>query len=261
MGRGARPHIRRLIVWGPGIATGVAFATILVLNTPVFDFLGPPNARYRNVAVSELDDFLLPYTSLSSGKLTEAELHAKLGNPLADVATRNGERRLIYAIRAWAPLGDQRIEGIAPAAILRITFDDAGIVSDWYFIHSVTGAQLPQKETLEDATRSMSGVCGWPVENQVVLETGIQRGVSKMSEVIRLLPEDSIWISPVVVGQPMASLTLYPRRTPTPDGEAWEYYVDRPAPIFIPPFHFDMYVNDAGAVRRGWVFHAYGGCI
>ena len=122
----------------------------------------------------------------------------------------------------------------------------------------MTNEQLQIRETLDDATRSMSGVCRWPTESQIVLETAILRGQSTMEDVISELPEDSVWTH--VAGEPVEWI-LHPRKMSTPEGQVWDYFVDRPSPVFIPPFYYQFPIDQSGVVRRGWMFHAYGGCL
>jgi hypothetical protein len=49
------------------------------------------------------------------------------------------------------------------------------------------------------------------------------------------------------------------RETVTLSGRVWDYSVDRPSPVFVPPFHVIVVIGADGLVERVYL-EGYGGC-
>ncbi len=206
------------------------------------------------VAIPELDSSVISYSRLESGKLTEAEMRQQFGESPADHQMKGGERLLIYPIRVWTPVR----RGIVPAAILRVQFDRGGVVTDWYFFHPRTNQRLEVAETLSEAQYAVSQICKADGRApMLVLETNIQRGQSTMGDIHRLMVEFTYLIFRF---HPSRGFP-YPRKVPIANGEAWDFYVDRPSPIFIPPFYYYIEFNPAGVAKSRGGASGYGGCI
>jgi hypothetical protein len=201
-----------------------------------------------NVSVPELDRLQVSYSTLHSGKVTESLVRRKLGDaPISGRLKGSGKSSTyaMYAVRAWSPAGLY-----VPAAVLRVHFDSVGVVSDWYFLHPRTYQRLTITETLPEAESAVSHICGAEQRTPMPkLETVLQKGRSKMADVNQLTrsyrpPE----------GFP------HPRKVPIANGETWDYHVDRPSPLFIPPFYFIIEFDAAGVASFDMV-SGYGGCI
>lgn len=194
------------------------------------------------VAVSELDDQVLGigYNSRSPfvGR-TSTDVLRQVGDP-ADKVHSPTREEWAYPVRAFSP------RGLPPAAILRIEFDLAGVVSDWYYFDPRTKMRLPIRESLTDAQRFLGRICGRPVR-EVNLEAGIRRNQSTKADIVALL-------APVVGGRARV------RETITASWVAWDYYVDRPSPVFIPPFYVIVVFGAKGVVEVIYP-EGYGGCI
>jgi len=204
-------------------------------------------ASKSNVAVPELDRLQVSYSTLHSDKITSSLVRRELGNAPVGGRLKEGGKSstyAIYAVRAWSPAGLY-----VPAPILRVHIDSDGVVSDWYFLHPRTYQRLAITETLTEAQSAVSHICGADQRAPMpILETVLQKGRSKIADINQLTrsyrpPE----------GFP------HPRKVPTANGEVWDYHVDRPSPLFIPPFYF-IIEYDAASVKTFDMVSGYGGC-
>jgi hypothetical protein len=196
------------------------------------------------VAVSELDDQVLGIGYNSSSPFvgrTSTDVLRQVGDP-AD-QRHSPREEWAYPVRAFSP------RALPPAAILRIEFDLAGVVSDWYFFDPRTKIRLPIRESLTDAQRFLGRICERPVR-EVNLEAGIRRNQSTKAEIVALL-------APVVGGMHFRRARV--RETATASGVAWDYYVDRPSPVFIPPFYVIVEFGAKDVVELIYP-EGYGGC-
>jgi hypothetical protein len=213
----------------------------IVIATPAACTYGP-----GIVAVPELDNEVLGIGDNNSSPFvgrTRADVLRQVGEPADKRHYPTGED-WAYPVRAFSP------RDFPPAAILRIEFTLAGVVSDWYFFNSRTKARLPIRETYTDARRFLARVCGRPV-GEVNLEAGIRRNQSSKADIAALL-------APVVGGRHFSRAHV--RETITASGFVWDYYVDRPSPVFIPPFYVIVVFGDEGVVKLIYP-EGYGGCI
>ena len=156
---------------------------------------------------------------------------ALLGEP-ADRAPScvPGEVAWRYPIRAWNDVAATR--EIVPAVLLRMTFDRAGTLADWSFVDPATGRSLSIAETPDAASRWFDALsrAPAPIPPRIGLDEALVRGRTTQQDVERALgrwrPElHCTWggVVPVV------------RKSTVDSGSVWEWYVDRPSPLFIPP--------------------------
>jgi hypothetical protein len=194
-----------------------------------------------SVAVPQLDSQIIDIAGIAGTTGTDV-LH-RLGEPSAKRVV-GGRLEWEYAIRSFWSEGALRRR----AGALRIEFSDSGVVSDWYFRDPRTSVRLPITETLAGARQYLARVCGQPIA-EVDLE-GIRRGRTTTSEIVALL-------------EPVARYTRR-KEIATTSGIAWDYDVDRPSPVFIPPFYAEVTFGDQDVGSPGTVRHAYvegyGGC-
>jgi hypothetical protein len=181
---------------------------------------------------------------------SKAEVVRLLGAPASEEGAPNtipsGSVLWSYPIRAFAP-----VAGLVPAAILRIEIDAAGHVSDWYFLDAHGRNRLPIRETLSAARRFLASVCHQPV-SEVDLETAIRPGRTLKSDIIQLLTPVAEW-----------SMTKEPylhETTSTAGRTVLDYFVDRPSPVFIPPFYQKITIGPSGYVSLAYP-EGYGGCL
>lgn len=192
------------------------------------------------VAVPELDSQIISIVGIAGNTSTDV-LH-RLGEPSARRVV-GAEVEWEYAVRSSPGAWGRR------AGALRIEFSTSGVVSDWYFLDPRTGVRLPITETLAAARQYLARICGQPIA-EVGLEAGIRRGRTTTSEIVALL-------------EPVARYTRR-KETTTTSGIAWDYDVDRPSPVFIPPFYVVLHFGGQDVGSPGTVMFAYaegyGGC-
>lgn len=229
----------------------MTFASCLVTGLALAALLSAQGcARSAAVSIPELDGSVVPYSRLHFGKITEADVRHEFGDPPVDEQTKDGGKIWIYPVRAFHGTPLSRL-GLVLAAILRVEFDRAEIVSDWYFLDPRTHRRLGVTETLSDALGAVTAICGarGSASRQIVLEPVLQRGRTTMAEVKHL----------GLAAMPPASFAS-PRTVPGSRGQAWDIYVDRPSPVFVPPFYYIIGFNAAGVATSGGAT-GYGGCI
>jgi hypothetical protein len=148
-----------------------------------------------------------------------------------------------YPIRAWNDMANRR--EIVPAVLLRISFDGSGTLADWGFVDSFTGRPLAVRETSDDASRWFQTLSHAPppIPPRVELDKTLIRGQTTQLDVEQMLGE---WQPHFYCGGggpvPVA------KKTGTDSGSVWDWYVDRPSPLFIPPYYLVASFDDAGAL-------------
>lgn len=153
-----------------------------------------------------------------------------------------------YPIRAWSDMADRR--EIVPAIHLRIRFDESGTLIDWGFIDSRTKHALPIRETADEAYRwfrSLSQAPS-PIPPVIDLNKTLIRGQTTQREVEQALGQ---WHPDIYCGNggPVPVVTkMIPE-----SGSVWDWYVDRPSPLFIPPHYLVVSYDKQGALI-GWHF-------
>ncbi len=154
-----------------------------------------------------------------------------------------GESIWRYPIRAWNDLGNS--EEVVPAAFLRVSFDGSGTLSDWGFVDSSTGSALDAQETPDEGSRWYRTLSEAPppIPPRIELEKILIRGKARAQDVERLLGQ---WQPDLHCGG--GGLAPVVRKTTTDSGSVWDWYVDRPSPLFVPPHYLLVSVDSAGAL-------------
>lgn len=216
--------------------------TITLLGVAILVSTAVACSPSPSVPVPELDSQIIDIAGIAGNTSTDV-LH-RLGEPSARRVV-GGEVGWEYAIRSLNSRGALRRR----AGDLRIEFSDSGVVSDWYFLDPRTSVRLPITETLAGARQYLARICRQPIA-EVDLEAGIRRGRTTTSEIVALL-------------EPVARYTRR-KETATTSGIAWDYDVDRPSPVFIPPFYVEVHFGGQDVGSPGTVMFAYaegyGGC-
>ncbi len=237
----------------PVMMTSSAHASIqksFVVALPVcFGLLGcvtPWSVGVKPVPVEEIDAHgisLAQVHKLKSGDRAESVVLV-LGEP-ADRRPSCVPGRTLwrYPIRAWNDWVDSG--EIVPAVLLRINFDASGTLTDWGFVDPLTGRSLPVAETLDDASRWFASLAAAPppTPRRIKLDETLIRGRTTEADVERALGQ---WRPDLYCsnGGPVPVV----RKTKVELGSVWEWYVDRPSPLFVPPRYLVASFDDKGAL-------------
>jgi hypothetical protein len=154
--------------------------------------------------------------------------------------TAFGNERWVYATRSFSP------KGWVPAAVLRIEFDPAGLVSDWYFLDPQSHQQLPIRETVAEAARRFGQpriFCAAAPIPVIDLESGLRKHVATRKTAADLF--SPLWT---------------PRERSRESAVVWELSADRPSAAFVPPKHWVYDVAPNGKIVSFGVQNARGGC-
>ncbi|HET8759862.1 MAG TPA: hypothetical protein VFN94_02265, partial [Nitrospiria bacterium] len=166
--------------------------------------------------------------SLRAGDRAELVV-AVLGEP-ADRARScvPGEVIWRYPIRAWNDMVHRR--DIVPAILLRITFNGSGTLTDWAFVDPLSGRPLAVRETQEEASIwFQSLVHAPPIPPRIEVNTTLLRGKTTQQDVERIFGQ---WQPHLLCGN--GGPVPVVRKTVAAAGSVWDWYVDRPSPLFIP---------------------------
>jgi hypothetical protein len=118
----------------------------------------------------------------------------------------------------------------------------------------VTGVPLPIDESLEEATRWFDRLSPDPVPRRIELDRSLRARATRLADVERLLGE---WRPDPGCG-PGGKFPIL-RETRSWEGEIREYYVDRPSPLFIPPYYLIASFDDRGHLIVWWLQQTYPG--
>ncbi len=145
---------------------------------------------------------------------------------------------------------------IVPAVLLRTEFDGSGVLTDWGFVDPLTGRSLPVVETSDEASRWFRSLSSAPppIPLQVKLDETLTRGRTTQLDVERLLGQ---WQPDLHCGNggPVPMVT---KRT-VGSGSVWDWDVDRPSPLFVPPGYLVATFDDTGALRVWHLEQTYPG--
>jgi hypothetical protein len=174
---------------------------------------------------------------------------AILGEPSDRRAGLLGETVWRYPVRAWSDIAEQRT--IVPAARLRMRFDAEAKLDDWEFVDA-DGGRLPIRESPEEAERWFRSLAlaPQPIPPRVVLEETLVRGRTTQAEVERSLGR---WHPDLLRGCG-GPVTLYEERA-ADSGAIWDWYVDRPSPLLVPPRYLVVTLARDGTLAA-WHFEA-----
>jgi hypothetical protein len=134
---------------------------------------------------------------------------------------------------------------IVPAVLLRVQFGGSGTLTDWGFIDSATGRALPVLETSDDAFRWFESLSQAPppIPPRIVLAEILIRGHTRQIDVERLLGQ---WRPDLHCGNGGPAPVV--RMTRVGSASVWDWYVDRPSPLFIPPRYLVASFDDTDAL-------------
>jgi hypothetical protein len=153
-----------------------------------------------------------------------------------------------YPIRAWNDMANSR--EIVPAVLLRINFDTSGTLTHWGFVDPLTRRSLPVVETSDDASRWFRSLSDAPppIPPRVELDATLIRGQTTQRDVERMLGQ---WQPDLHCGN--GGPVPVVRKTKADSGSVWDWYADRPSPLFVPPGYLVASFDDTGALI-GWHF-------
>jgi hypothetical protein len=155
-----------------------------------------------------------------------------------------------YPIRAWSDMASSR--EIVPASRLRARFDGSGTLIDWGFIDSLAKHALAVRETADDAYRWFQSLsqAPLPIPHLIDLNKTLIRGQTTQHEVEQAL---GLWHPDLYCGNggPVPVVT----KMISESGSVWDWYVDRPSPLFVPPHYLVVSYNKEGSLI-GWHLEA-----
>lgn len=153
-----------------------------------------------------------------------------------------------YPIRAWNDMANRSV--IVPAIRLRTRFDAFGTLIDWGFIGARSEYTLPVRETIADAYRwfQLLSQAPQPIPPLIDLNKTLIRGETTQQEVERVLGQ---WHPDIYCGNggPVPVVT----KDISESGSVLDWYVDRPSPLFVPPYYLVVSYDKQG-VLIGWHF-------
>jgi hypothetical protein len=153
-----------------------------------------------------------------------------------------------YPIRAWNDMANSR--KIVPAIRLRTVFDTSGTLIDWRFFDSRAELVLPIVETADDAYRWFQSLsqAPSPIPPLIDLNKTLIRGQTTQQGVEQVLSQ---WHPDIHCGNggPVPVVT----KTIVESGSVWDWFVDRPSPLFVPPHYLVVSYDKQGALI-GWHF-------
>jgi hypothetical protein len=202
--------------------------------------------RVKNVPIEEIDAHginLYRARSLRRGDRAELVV-AVLGEPAdRQRSCVPGEVIWRYPIRAWNGMVNSR--EIVPASLLRVRFDGSGTLTDWGFVDSITGRPLAVRETSDLASSWFKALSEEPppVPPEVDLNKTLIRGQTTQIEVEQALGQ---WQPDLFCGN--GGPVPVVKKIVAEFGSVWDWYVDRPSPLFIPPCYLVFSFNDTGAL-------------
>lgn len=174
----------------------------------------------------------------------ETAVMFELGQPADRVPScLPGEVVWRYPIRAWSAMAVSR--KIVPAVFLRMTFDPAGTLTDWRFVDPLTGRQLPVVEEPAEAARWFESLSRSPapIPPRIELQETLVRGRTTQHDVEGTLGR---WQPDLHCGNGGAAPLV--RKENTDSGAVWDWYADRPSPLFIPPHYLVASFAQAGTL-------------
>jgi hypothetical protein len=229
------------------LLTGLAIAATLGFHgcAPlILDYVHP-------VPVAEIDASGVSLTQaqqLVRGDTAQVVMGV-LGEP-ADQQTSCVPGQIVwrYPIRAWNDMANSR--KIIRAPLLRTTFDQAGLLTDWRFVDSVTARSLSIQESPDEAERWFQTLASAPAPTppHINLDMSFIPGHTTKNEAESLLDQ---WHPNLLCSA--GGLAPVLRQTKDASGTVMEWYVDRPSPLLIPPMYLIATFDQTGTLIE-WHF-------
>lgn len=159
-----------------------------------------------------------------------------------------------YPIRAWNDVTGRR--EIVPAVFLRISFDRSDTLTDWEFVDSRTGHSLPVREESDNASHWFQLLSQEPppIPPRVKLDDVLIRGRTTQLDVERTLGQ---WRPDLNCGNGGPAPVV--KTATTDSGSVWDWYADRPSPLFVPPRYLVVSFDDRGTLIVWHFEQAYPG--
>lgn len=146
-----------------------------------------------------------------------------------------------YPIRAWNDMLDRR--EVVPAVLLRLSFDASGTLTEWSFVDSLTGRPLPAREKSDDASRWFQTLSLPPIPPRIELAKALIPGHTTQFDVERVLGQ---WQPDLYCGNGGPAPVV--KKTRTESGFVWDWYVDRPSSLFVPPHYLVVSFDNGGSL-------------
>ncbi len=194
------------------------------------------------VPVPEVDRLRLDVGWITATS-SPAEVEARLGQP-----PFTAENRL--SVDWWYPIRAGAGRPGIPAVMLKVWLDDAARLDDWRFVHPVTGTGLPVRETLAQADAWFARGCNPP--RRIELVAVLRKGTPEQEVVARIRwfsERSSTFLEKVLV-----------RREREGSRETRVFYADRPSPLYVPPFYYQVSFGLVGQRRTFTTIQGWGGC-
>ncbi|MEW6247830.1 MAG: hypothetical protein AB1555_14120 [Nitrospirota bacterium] len=175
---------------------------------------------------------------------TPEEVEGRLGQPPFTAESR-------VSVDWWYPIRAGAHGLDIPAVMLKVWLDDTARLDDWSFVHPVTGTRLPVRETLAQADAWFARGCNPP--RRIELDAVLRKGTPEREVVagLRWFPERlmTTFIEKVLV-----------RRERDGNRETLVFYADRPSPLYVPPFYYQVSFGLVGERRTFTTIQGWGGC-
>jgi outer membrane protein assembly factor BamE (lipoprotein component of BamABCDE complex) len=189
--------------------------------------------NYSCFPVPEMDDYKVDcYENITRGITSAAEVVKLLGEPPEKGSAYFYDDAWIYPSRICFSM-----RPFVRACLLNIEFDSNGVVTNWTFVNPYTNLPLPIRETLEEADKKLKHEQKYCDVPRIEIVQSVVKGVSTREDIEHVF---SAW-------EPSSSFTV--KKIETEQGEIWSYYVDRPSPLYIPPFHLIFTFDEFGRVE------------
>lgn len=145
---------------------------------------------------------------------------------------------------------------VVPAGLLRMRFDNAGLLVDWHFVDPANGASIPIQDTQAQAERWFDLLVSspGPVPPRIRVRQQLIPGSTTLNEAIAVFGS---W-HPDFHCDSEGPVPLY-RKVQNDFGTVLEWYVDRPSHLFIPPMYLVATFDRSGGLLACHLQQTYPG--
>lgn len=149
-----------------------------------------------------------------------------------------------YPIRAWNDLLVDKPQ-IVPAVLLRLSFDKMDTLTKWHFVDSFSGQSLAVRETLNEASLwfQLLSQAPQPIPPYIELHTVLLQGKTTKLDAERILGQ---WRPDFYCASGGPAPIV--KKAETASGSVWDWYVDRPSPLFVPPHYVIVDLDNSGSL-------------